>query len=145
MARTIEIAGPPAETSATIDLFPIGSDTSTQSVAATEATNRSGVYTGTITAGALDYYVQLQGSDGLMLADGWARVSATDTTHHVVDDLNYQLADLVSYCLTVLAGTISTANTATETFDLTLEGEAYRAAVSVDSDGNRTAQTLSKP
>lgn len=55
------------------------------------------------------------------------------------------LIDTTSYSLAVLAGTISTAADATGTYELTINGSDYSVVVSgLDSDGNRTGQTLSK-
>lgn len=55
------------------------------------------------------------------------------------------LIDTTSYSLAVLTGTISTADSATETFVLTVNSATYTVAIAgLDTDGNRTGQTLSK-
>jgi hypothetical protein len=53
--------------------------------------------------------------------------------------------DRVSYCLSALAGNCSTAQTATETYVLSIGGNTYTAAYSgLDASGNRSTTTLSK-
>jgi hypothetical protein len=53
--------------------------------------------------------------------------------------------DRVSYCLSALAGNCSTAQTATETYVLSIGGNTYTAAYSgLDGSGNRSTTTLTK-
>jgi hypothetical protein len=53
--------------------------------------------------------------------------------------------DRVSYCLSALAGNCSTAQTATETYVLSIGGNTYTAAYSgLDASGNRSTTTLTK-
>ena len=53
--------------------------------------------------------------------------------------------DRVSYCLSALAGNCSTAQTATETYILSIGGNTYTAAYSgLDGSGNRGTTTLTK-
>ena len=53
--------------------------------------------------------------------------------------------DRVSYCLSALAGNCSTAQTATETYVLSIGGNTYTAAYSgLDASGNRGTTTLTK-
>ena len=53
--------------------------------------------------------------------------------------------DRVSYCLSALAGNCSDAQTATETYVLSIGGNTYTAAYSgLDGSGNRSTTTLSK-
>jgi hypothetical protein len=53
--------------------------------------------------------------------------------------------DRVSYCLSALAGNCSTAQTATETYVLSIGGNTYTAAYSgLDGSGNRGTTTLTK-
>ena len=53
--------------------------------------------------------------------------------------------DRVSYCLSALAGNCSTAQTAAETYVLSIGGNTYTAAYSgLDGSGNRGTTTLSK-
>ncbi|MFN9294258.1 MAG: hypothetical protein ACK6EB_39760, partial [Planctomyces sp.] len=53
--------------------------------------------------------------------------------------------DRVSYCLSALAGNCSTAQTAAETYVLSIGGNTYTAAYSgLDGSGNRGTTTLTK-
>jgi hypothetical protein len=77
------------------------------------------------------------------------------TSHvHAIADIQAGLAtaanlliaiDRVSYCLSALAGNCSTAQTATETYVLSIGGNTYTAAYSgLDGSGNRGTTTLTK-
>ena len=77
------------------------------------------------------------------------------TSHvHAIADIQAGLAtaanlliaiDRVSYCLSALAGNCSTAQTATETYVLSIGGNTYTAAYSgLDGSGNRSTTTLTK-
>jgi hypothetical protein len=77
------------------------------------------------------------------------------TSHvHAIADIQSGLAtaanlliaiDRVSYCLSALAGNCSTAQTATETYVLSIGGNTYTAAYSgLDGSGNRSTTTLTK-
>jgi len=56
-----------------------------------------------------------------------------------------QVLDRVSFCLASIAGNCSTAQTATETYVLSIGGNTYTAAYSgLDGSGNRGTTTLSK-
>jgi hypothetical protein len=55
------------------------------------------------------------------------------------------ILDRVSFCLSALAGNCSTAQTATETYVLSIGGNTYTAAYSgLDGSGNRSTTTLTK-
>lgn len=76
---TIEIIGVDGETSTTIKLYPIGSDTLTESVSATAASNRKGVYSATTTAAAGGYHCELIASDGTLLSTQYVDILAAGT------------------------------------------------------------------
>jgi hypothetical protein len=84
--------------------------------------------------------------DGIVddiLVDTGTTLPATLTT---IDTELGQVLDRAGYCLTILAGATSTAGTATEQYDLTIDSVAYRAAYAgLDANGNRGTTTLSKP
>ena len=67
------------------------------------------------------------------VSDLKADVSGLATTTELT-----KAVDRSGYVLAILAGAISSAGTATETFDITLDGVAHRAVVEgLDTDGNR--------
>ena len=76
---SVQISGIPGETSTVIKLYPITSDTLTQSVSGTESSNREGVYSGTTPAGAGSYRVELHSSGGDLLAAQYVDLLASGT------------------------------------------------------------------
>lgn len=114
----------------------------------TERVNRLGVYAcafgeaAVIPAGLYEL-VLYSGSTPV----SWQTVALTgtdaETTNEALTD--QYLMDRTGYTLSVLHGSISDAQTATETYTITLNGITYTADYTgLDSTGNRTATTLSK-
>jgi hypothetical protein len=85
-------------------------------------------------------------------AAGW--LTAAGTAADYITELQTALGtaanqtailDRVSFALSALAGNCSTAQTATETYVLSIGGNTYTAAYSgLDGSGNRSTTTLSK-
>lgn len=74
---------PTGQSSFTLDLFPIGSDTAGASaIAMTEATNCKGSYTGTTAAGLTGWYRAVYKPDGSNPAGGGFVYMTNDTTTH---------------------------------------------------------------
>jgi len=68
------------------------------------------------------------------------------TSHvHAIVDIQGTMPDRLGYMLSILAGAISDAGTAAETYTITLNGSTFTVDYSgLDSTGNRTGATLSK-
>lgn len=68
------------------------------------------------------------------------------TSHvHAIVDIQGTMPDRLGYLLSILAGAISDAGTAAETYTITLNGSTFTVDYSgLDSTGNRTGATLSK-
>lgn len=114
----------------------------------TERAARLGVYAAAfgeasvIAAGLYELVLYL---DGIPVS--WQTVALTgtdaETTNEALTD--QYLMDRTGYMMATLHGAISDAQTATETYVVTLQGVAYTADYTgLDSSGNRTATTLSK-
>jgi hypothetical protein len=68
------------------------------------------------------------------------------TSHvHTVSEIQGTMPDRLGYLLSILAGAISDAGTAGETYTITLGASTFTVDYSgLDSTGNRTGATLSK-
>ena len=76
---TIEISAIPGETSTILKVYPLGSDTLTESLSGTESTNRKGVYSATSSASAGSYRVELHSSGSDLLAVQYVDLLASGT------------------------------------------------------------------
>lgn len=114
----------------------------------TERAARLGVYAcvfgeASVIAAGLYELVLYSGSTPV----SWQTVALTGTDAETTNEAltEQYLLDRTGYTLSVLHGSISDAQTATETYTITLNGITYTADYTgLDSTGNRTATTLSK-
>jgi hypothetical protein len=84
---TVEVfPGLTGQVSATLELSALGVDSVTV-ISLTEATNRTGLYTGTTTAGlAGEYQARMKNSAGSVIYTGYVQMDNTATLHRVVDN-----------------------------------------------------------
>ena len=84
--QTVEIKSIGGETGLTLKVYAKGSDTQADSQSATEATNRTGVYTAAFTDLAEGtYYAELLDGSGVKLADGEVATEAATGTYYVYE------------------------------------------------------------
>jgi len=147
--KIIEARAATGETSVTISAYLIGSDTvasQADGLAATEASNRSGMYTCTaadLPAG--DYYVQVLSSASALLADWFCTVSGKAGTFGCYET-DPTILKVLSWNNTVLAGQISNAGNTAEQYDQTIDSNEYRLVFSgLTADGDRSGVTQSRP
>lgn len=109
----------------------------TASIAATAITGRSYATTVTVEVASLD-------ASGVRAAVGLATANL-DTQLSTIDTELGQTLDRAGYTVAVLTGTISDADTSTNTFSVTIDGVTYTVTNNgVGTDGDRTAPTLAK-
>lgn len=86
MAGTLEINVAEASLTLTAKLFAIGSDTEAESIALTEATNRKGLYTGTV-VGAFSgsYHCHIFDGSSVLIWSGYVRITNAAVVHRAGD------------------------------------------------------------
>jgi hypothetical protein len=101
--------------------------------------------TDVITATALASSAVTEIQSGLSTLDAAAVRTAIGLASANIDTQLTAILDEANFCLTVLAGTISDAQTAAETYAITRNGSTYTIDFTgLDSTGNRGGQTLTK-
>lgn len=114
----------------------------------TERTNRLGVYAcafGEAAVIAAGLYELVMYASGVPVSWQTVPLTGTDTETSNEGYVEQWLLDRTGYTMATIHGAISDAQTAAETYVITLNGITYTADYTgLDSSGNRTATTLSK-
>lgn len=121
-----------------LDIAPNGHVTATVDAIANNAITASSIQANAITAAKI-------ATDAIGAAQ-LAADAVTEIQSGLATDANLSIAiDRVSYCLSALAGTCSDAQTAAETYVLSIGGNTYTVDYSgLDASGNRSTTTLTK-
>ena len=146
----------------TMNIYTYDSDTAVDSAAATEATNRDGLYSAAFTDLPADtYIVQLETAGGVVRSFFWVTTEAATGTYQAYDqpvttvdntaianavlaggDIDgYSMEEALKICAAVLAGKVSGAGTNTVTFRAA-DDSKDRIVATVTGDGNRLSVTI---
>jgi len=146
----------------TMNLYVFDNDTAVGSAAATEATNRDGLYRAAFTDLPADtYIVQLETAGNVVRSFFWVTTTAATVTFQAYDqpssmvdttaianavlaagDIDgYSLEESLKICASILAGQVSGAGTNTITFRAA-DDSKDRVVATVAGVGNRTSVTI---
>ncbi len=140
VVHAIELSG---QTGMTLELYTLaGVITNTGGDALTESPASSGRFTATVAETISEtHYAVVKLSSGAAARDGWLPMAATI----VQDAYTMPAEDRLGWIMATLHGTISDAQTAAETYVITVNGITFTADYSgLDATGNRTTTSLSK-
>jgi len=146
----------------TMKVYTFDSDTASDSAAATESTNRKGLYIASFTDLPADtYIVQLETSGGVVRSFFWVTTTSSTATFQAYDqpattvdttaianavlaagDIDgYSLEESLKICAAILAGKVSGAGTNTVTFRAA-DDSKDRVVATVTGQGNRLSVTI---
>lgn len=146
-STTLEVLIPSGLT-ATVELYPDGSDTIANGVSGdtlTEATNRKGYYTATVTEALSGWYIVVVKVGSNTIYSGWVYLE-DDTNRYQCRDFKADVAgvpieEASRRIGTITNGTVSGAGSGTETFTPWDGDTDKQVIVTGDVDGNRTGVT----